>query len=90
MQQIRDLYNRSWRTISKTLSLLQEMDSKKALQRELHYMLCLGELRKKGLMGLGQKVIMQLHDLVTNGFVYIRYRGEQHICWYLSEYMLNI
>ena len=54
-EQIRHFHHRTWTKISKPLQLQPEPDSKKANRREIHYMLCLGELRKKGLQGLGPK-----------------------------------
>lgn len=71
-EQIRCFYNRTWAKLAKSLNLAQETSQKRAYRRELHYMLCLGELRKRGAVGLGQKVLTQLHELVTKGSAYIR------------------
>ncbi|XP_065668754.1 uncharacterized protein LOC101240938 isoform X2 [Hydra vulgaris] len=75
-EQIRYFYHRTWAKISKTLLLLPEPDPKKACRREMHYMICLGELRKKGVHGLGEKVAKQLDELVTKGSTYVRYKGR--------------
>lgn len=75
-EQIRHFYHRTWSKISKTLLLQHENDPKKAYRREIHYMICLGELRKKGVQGLGQKVLKQLDELVTKGSTYLRYKGR--------------
>lgn len=75
-EQIRFFYHRTWSKISKTLNLQPESDSKKACRRELHYLLCLGELNKKRSTGIGDKVMKQLHDLATKGLTYIRQNGR--------------
>ena len=75
-EQIRFFYHRTWSKISKTLNLQPESDTKKACRRELHYLLCLGELRKKRSIGFGVKVMKQLHDLATKGLTYVRQNGR--------------
>ena len=75
-EQIRFFYHRTWSKISKTLNLQPESDTKKACRRELHYLLCLGELRKKRSCGFGVKVMKQLHDLATKGLTYVRQNGR--------------
>jgi len=71
-EQIRHFYHRTWAKISKNLKLQQELDPKKACRREIHYMICLGELRKKGALTFGPKVMKQLDELVTQGVTVMR------------------
>jgi len=75
-EQIRFFYHRTWSKISKSLNLQPEYDSKKACRRELHYLLCLGELRKKRSIGFGAKVVKQLQELATKGLTYVRQNGR--------------
>lgn len=75
-EQIRFFYHNTWSKISKNLKLKHEPDSKKGYRREIHYMLCLWELRKKGEQGFGHKVMTKLNDLVTKGETYVRYKGR--------------
>ena len=75
-EQIRFFYHRTWSKIAKKLNLQPEDDSKKACRRELHYLLCLGELRKKQSAGFGAKVMKQLDELATKGITYVRLNGR--------------
>jgi len=73
-EQIRHLYYRTWNNIMKRLKLPPEKDPKTASIRECHYLICYGELRRKGITGFGSKAMKQLQDLVTTGCTVVRFR----------------
>eukprot|EP00795_Rhopilema_esculentum_P000582 gene582-10270_t len=85
--QIRYFYYRTWKQISKAVSL-QPCESKR-LQHELYCLICYGELRKK-CRGFGNKDLKRLDELVTTGSTTVRHKGRKirikpPICRFLKK-----
>ena len=85
--QIRYFYYRTWKQISKAVSL-QPCESKR-LQHELYCLICYGELRKK-CRGFGNKDLKRLDELVTAGSTTVRHKGRKirikpPICRFLKK-----
>lgn len=72
--QIRYFYYRTWKQISKAVSL-QPSESKR-IQHEIYCMICYGELRKK-CQGFGNKDLKKLDELVRNGSTTVRHKGRK-------------
>ena len=72
--QIRYFYYRTWKQISKAVSL-QPSESKR-IQHEIYCMICYGELRKK-CRGFGKKDLKRLDDLVRTGSTTVRHKGRK-------------
>ena len=72
--QIRYFYYRTWKQISKAVSL-QPSESKR-IHHEIYCMICYGELRKK-FRGFGKKDLKKLDDLVRTGSTTVRHKGRK-------------
>ena len=72
--QIRYFYYRTWKQISKVVSL-QPSESKR-IQHEIYCMICYGELRKK-CRGFGNKDLKRLDELVSTGSTTVRHKGRK-------------